>query len=72
MLRILFCDRRVFHNKAQLRQRCQIRRDGGAFLFKNAADLTQLMVAVRNDPDDGEIIDRCLYLIAQQKVWLLV
>ena len=26
MLRILFCDRRVLHNKAQLRQCCQIRR----------------------------------------------
>lgn len=72
MLRILFRDRRVLHNKAQLGQCCQIRRDGGTFLLKNAADLTQLMIAVRNDPDDGEIIDRRLYLIAQQEVWLLV
>lgn len=65
MLRILFRDRRFLHSKAQLRQCCQIRRDGGAFLFENAADLTQLVVAVRNDPDDGEIIDRRLHLIAQ-------
>ena len=72
MLRILFRDRRVLHNKAQLGQCCQIRRDGGAFLLKNAADLTQLMIAVRNDPDDGEIIDRRLYLIAQQEVWFLI
>ena len=72
MLRILFCDRRVLHNKAQLGQCRQIRRDGGAFLLKNAADLTQLVIAVCNDPDDGEIIDRCLHLIAQQEVWFLI
>ena len=62
----------AFFQKVQIDQRGEIGRQRGGLHAQGAGDLAQLVVAVRNGANDGEIAVGGLHLVFQQEVWLLI